>query len=69
MDFLNLLYMDFSYKRSMSLKIWSELKEKKQCSIYHFIAYEMLILNIYILLIGSGIFTGRYFRFHLIETK
>jgi len=43
MDFLNLFYMDFSYKRSVSIKIWSEVKEKKQYSIYYFIAYEMLI--------------------------
>jgi len=28
MDFLNLFYMGFSYKRSISLKIWSEVKEK-----------------------------------------
>jgi len=42
-------YINFSYKRSMSFKIWSELKEKKQCSIYHFIAYKMLIPNIYFL--------------------
>ena len=33
----------------MSFKIWSELKEKKQCSIYHFTAYETLFLNTYFL--------------------
>ncbi len=42
MNFLNLFYMDFSYKRSMSLKIRSEVKEKAMF-VNHFIAYEMLI--------------------------
>jgi hypothetical protein len=60
--------LNFSSKRSLSFKILSELKEKKQYSIYRFIAYEMLILSLSFF-IGSFICFERYFRFRFIGPK